>query len=143
MKKRFALLLLIFLMATLFAGCALRTVADMYAIPKRSKEFKQLQVVIDQSMTGLEYSAPLSGENRQTVQLGDLNGDGQALVFSIFVTDERGITSQCITPEPLAGEKQMNMKSVILLSAANGGIYLFANIISVFKQLHLEPVLND
>lgn len=67
MKKRFALLLLIFLMATLFAGCALRTVADMYAIPKRSKEFKQLQVVIDQSMTGLEYSAPLSGENRQTV----------------------------------------------------------------------------
>jgi len=76
-KKRFALLLLIFLMATLFAGCALRTVADMYAIPKRSKEFKQLQVVIDQSMTGLEYSAPLSGENRQTVQLADLNGDGQ------------------------------------------------------------------
>ena len=35
------------------------------------------------------------------------------------------------------------MKSVILSSAANGSIYLFANIISVFKQLHLEPVLND
>ena len=77
MKKRFALLLFVFLTAILFTGCALRTVADMYAIPKRSKEFKQLQVIIDQSMTGLEYSAPLSGENRQTVQLADLNGDDQ------------------------------------------------------------------
>lgn len=77
MKKRFKALLMILAAVQLFSGCAFRTVADMYSIPKRSKEFEHLQIAIDQAMTGLEYCAPLSGENRQTVQLADLDGDGR------------------------------------------------------------------
>lgn len=77
MKKRFRALLMTLAAAMLFSGCALRTVADMYSIPKRSEEFEQLQAAIDLSMEGLEYSAPLSGENRQTVQMADLDGDGR------------------------------------------------------------------
>ncbi|MBQ4642271.1 MAG: hypothetical protein IJB47_06665 [Oscillospiraceae bacterium] len=68
----------------LLTGCSMRTVEQMYRLPKRSEDFSDLQIVIDQAMAGLEYCAPLSGENQQTVQMADLNGDGdqEYLVFA-------------------------------------------------------------
>ena len=66
-----------FLLATLLlCGCTARTVDEMYTPPKRSAEYNDLQKAIDAAMTDLEYSAPLSGENQQTVQMADLDGDG-------------------------------------------------------------------
>lgn len=61
----------------LLTGCNMSTVEDLYCLPKRSEAYKNLQSVIDQAMYGLEFSAPVSGEHQQTVQLADLNGDGQ------------------------------------------------------------------
>jgi hypothetical protein len=49
----------------------------MYALPKRPDSYHDLQTVIDSAMVGLEYSAPRSGENQQTVQSADLDGDGE------------------------------------------------------------------
>ena len=60
----------------LLSGCALRTVEQMYRVPRRSENYNNLQSAIDAAMAGLEYSAPLSGENQQTVQMADLDGDG-------------------------------------------------------------------
>lgn len=60
----------------LLSGCSLRTLDDLYQVPKRSDEFDDLQTVIDKSLGDLEYCAPLSGENLQTVQMADLDGDG-------------------------------------------------------------------
>ena len=77
MNKRMTLALTVLFMAALLCGCSFRAVADMYSIPKRSTEFQQLQLAIDEAMTGLEYCAPLSGENRQSVQLADLDGDAR------------------------------------------------------------------
>ena len=90
MKKKIAAGLSLVLTALLFAGCALRTVDEMYALPRRSAEYKSLQSAIDMAMYGQEYCAPLSGENRQTVQTADLNGDGldEYLVFAKG-TDEK------------------------------------------------------
>lgn len=84
MKKRISLLAAATVTALLFTGCALRTVDQMYVLPKRSEEYKDLQSAIDMAMYGMEYCAPLSGENQQTVQMADLNGDGQDeyLVFA-------------------------------------------------------------
>ena len=62
-------------LAMLLSGCGLRTVDQMYCPPKRSQEYNDLQAAIDGAMAGLEYSSPLSGENRQTVQMADLDGD--------------------------------------------------------------------
>lgn len=62
--------------ALLLSGCGLRTVSDMYRVPRRSENYNNLQSAIDQAMDGLEYSAPLSGTNLQTVQTADLDGDG-------------------------------------------------------------------
>lgn len=69
---------------TLLSGCMLKTVDQMYCLPRRSEEYHNLQAAMDQVMSGLEYCAPLQGENQQTVQMVDLTGDGQseALVFA-------------------------------------------------------------
>ena len=56
-------------------GCAVTTVDQMYQLPKRSDDYNNLQSAIDSAMNGLAYCAPLSGENRQTVQMCDLDGD--------------------------------------------------------------------
>lgn len=82
-KKRFSIFFCLILSLTLCA-CGARTVEDMYSIPKRSLEYKNLQTAIDSAMVGLEYAAPVSGDNRQSVQTADLDGDGvdEYLVFA-------------------------------------------------------------
>ena len=89
MKKRFVFLAAA-LAAMLLTGCALRTVEEMYALPKRSEEFRELQAAIDTAMYGMTYSSPQSGENQQTVQTADLNGDGldEYLVFAKGATEK-------------------------------------------------------
>jgi len=83
-KKRILLLILVLCAALLMGGCAMRTVEDMYALPKRSAEYSHLQTAIDTAMYGMSYSAPRSGDNQQTVQLADLDGDGvdEYIVFA-------------------------------------------------------------
>ncbi|MBO7252119.1 MAG: hypothetical protein J6V25_05790 [Oscillospiraceae bacterium] len=83
MKKKIILMMLI-LAALLLSGCGLRTVEEMYALPRRSSEYSQLQAAIDNAMSGMTYSSPVSGENRQTVQMADLDGDGveEYLIFA-------------------------------------------------------------
>lgn len=71
------ILLLALTAALLLSGCAMSTVEDMYAPPRRSEAYSRLQSAIDQAMTGMEFAAPVSGENQQTVQMADVNGDGQ------------------------------------------------------------------
>ncbi len=103
MKKRILLPVLMLLTALLFTGCAMQTVEEMYALPKRSEEFNEMQHAIDTAMYGMTYASPQSGENQQTVQMADLNGDGtdEILVFAkgasekplqvlIFTQDEDG-----------------------------------------------------
>lgn len=76
MKKKWLYFPLWMLLALLLAGCGSRTVEEMYKIPRRSAEYNNLQTVIDHAMIGMEYAAPDSGENQQTVQMADLDGDG-------------------------------------------------------------------
>lgn len=82
MKKGMMFVLLLSVM--LLSGCSMRTVEEMYVPPKRSQEYNELQSAIDTAMYGLTFSSPQSGENQQTVQLADLDGDGtdEFLVFA-------------------------------------------------------------
>lgn len=83
--QRFKFITLILLLsAMLLSGCMLQTVEDMYCLPKRSEDHDHLQSTIDAVMADLQYAAPLSGENRQSLQMADLNGDGtdEYLVFA-------------------------------------------------------------
>ncbi len=75
--RKMRMLCLLAVLVCLFTGCNMRTVDDLYCIPKRSQSYWNLQAEIDRVMPGMEYSAPISGDNQQTVQMADLDGDGQ------------------------------------------------------------------
>ena len=98
------------LAVALLSGCSLRTVDQLYCLPKRSEEFDNLQSAIDRYLGGLSYCAPLSGENPQSVQLADLDGDGvgEYLIFA------KG-----------TDEKPLN----ILIFRQNGGEYMLSDTI--------------
>lgn len=111
MKKRMGLAALFLTTAMLTGGCAMRTVEQMYDVPRRSQSFSHVQSAMDMAMVGLDYASPISGENQQTVQLADLDGDGvnEYVVFArsetrthldvlIFDTDEEGncYLAECI-----------------------------------------------
>ena len=89
MKKRILTLCGMLLTVLLLSGCA-RTIDELYSPPKRSEEYNRLQSAIDIAMAGLDYSAPLTGENQQAVQMADLDGDGvdEYLVFARGSSDK-------------------------------------------------------
>lgn len=60
----------------ILSGCSMRTLDQLYQVPKRSEEYNNLQSAIDRNMGNREYCAPLSGDNLQAVQMADLDGDG-------------------------------------------------------------------
>ena len=59
------------------------TVDQMYVPPRRSESYKNLQSLMDEYRRELDYCAPITGENQQTVQMADLTGDGikEVVVF--------------------------------------------------------------
>lgn len=118
MKTKWICLLLL-MAALLLAGCS-STVYEMYQLPKRSEKFTNLQTVMDSVMTGLEYCAPIGGENQQTVQIADLDGDG----FNEYILFARG-----------SAEKPLQ----IFIFTRNGEEYVLADTIacngSAFEQV--------
>ena len=125
MKKRIVFVLLMFV-ALVFSGCALRTVEEMYSLPKRSEKYNKLQTAIDEAMTGLQYSAPTSGDNRQILQNADLDGDG---------SDEYIIFAK--------GETERPLRMMIFRQEAAGGCTLIEDVSfrgSSFVQVEYVPV---
>lgn len=86
MKKRIYFCLLMLLTASVLTGCSMRTVDEMYRLPRRSATDNHLQSVIESAMTDLSFSAPITGENQQTVQMADLDGD-ENLEYIVFSRD--------------------------------------------------------
>lgn len=84
MRKKW--LIFLFALSLLLSGCSLQTFEQLYDLPKRSQAYMNLQSVIDKAMVDREYSAPTSGDNQQTVQMADLDGDGQE-EYILFAKD--------------------------------------------------------
>lgn len=84
MKKRILVPVGIILLILLLNGCATRTVEEMYSLPRRSAQNSNLRTVVESAMEGYVYAAPISGQNRESVQAADLDGDGKEeyLVFA-------------------------------------------------------------
>ena len=82
--KRLKTGVLALLAAVLCSGCLAQSADSLYALPRQSEAYYDLQNAIDTLMAGSSaYSAPVSGANQQPVQLADLDGDGEeeAIVF--------------------------------------------------------------
>lgn len=84
MKKQITRLLCMVLSALLLSGCSIQTVGQMYQLPKRSRDYSNLQSVMDKAMAGLDFCAPIAGDNQQSVQMADVDGDEEQeyLVFT-------------------------------------------------------------
>ncbi len=78
---------------TLLSGCGASPMGEtLYRLPKLPKEYQSLETRIDELIAlGAEYAAPTSGSNLQSVQMVDLDGDGEeeALAFFRRAGDER------------------------------------------------------
>ena len=85
-KRTLATLLMVLLMSFLLCGCEFgNNVEDLYALPKMPEEFTGLNQLLDElRANGYEHAAPSSGENLQSVQMVDLNGDRQLEVVAFF-----------------------------------------------------------
>lgn len=108
MKRNKVLLWLLLVFVLLLSGCNMRTIDELYCLPKRSEDYQNLKSVIDNAMQGLEYYAPVSGDNQQTVQTADLNGDEEPeyLVFARGIEDKRLriLIFTCINDEYILAE---------------------------------------
>ncbi|MEA4965057.1 MAG: hypothetical protein VB055_04420 [Oscillospiraceae bacterium] len=77
--------LLVLFCCCCLSGCLMRSPDELYALPQQSDSYYNLQAEIEKVVTGtVSYSAPTSGENRQPLQMEDLDGDGknEAIVFA-------------------------------------------------------------
>lgn len=71
----------------LLGGCAFSSPEELYAVPRASEDYQNLQEQIDLVRSaGAEYAGPLQGTNTQPVQLMDLDGDGVQEAVAFFRT---------------------------------------------------------
>lgn len=84
MKRRIFAGMIPVLLIVLLSGCFMLDPDELLTLPKQAEDYYNLQQAIDEVMKNADYSAPISGENRQAVQLKDLDGDGnnEAVLFA-------------------------------------------------------------
>lgn len=90
MKRMLRWLLLGALAAVLAAclsGCVFETVDRLYALPVLPQEYQDLQITIETTMNelGAEYATISYGSNTSTIQLLDLDGDGEQETAAVFL----------------------------------------------------------
>lgn len=106
MKKarRVWTLLLAAFMALTGTGCIASGADGLYALPRISDEYVQLENLIAARIEGGgEYAAPVGGANRQSVQLHDLDGDGEAEAIA-FLADSSHTPSVCVYRRQSGGD---------------------------------------
>ena len=90
--KKLLLAVLAAAMTLVLTGCFVKTVDELYALPKHSDSYNRLESAIERVLASqsASYAAPVSGINQQSVQLADLDGDGteEAIAF-LKTADER------------------------------------------------------
>lgn len=88
--KRFSRLFLLLpaLCLLLLCGCEMGvSIDELYSLPQLSDEYLDLQKTIDTVLaSGAVYAAPVGGTHRQSVQLYDVNGDGNDEALAFFST---------------------------------------------------------
>lgn len=135
MKRNWICLCLLLAALTMLTGC-MAGLEQMYCLPKRTEDALNLQASIDSAMTGLTYSAPISGENQQTVQTADLDGDGnpEYLVFA------KGSSEKPLKILIFSQEKGMYVHQITLDS--NGSAFDQVEYVQMDGQDGLELVVG-
>lgn len=93
MKKKYGLVLSGMLLSMLLTGCLFRSPSELYKLPEVSAGYEMLQTAIKsvkqrleaETGTSPEVAAILSGDHTATIQLQDLDGDGERETALIFL----------------------------------------------------------
>lgn len=92
MKNRLVVLA-VGLLAVVLCGCSYdASVEELFALPRIAEEYTGLVQELDTLIAqGYEYASPTGGQNIQSVQMVDLDGDGaqEALAFFRMSSDEK------------------------------------------------------
>lgn len=92
MIRKIGSLCSVILLAILLTGCLGASVEDLMTLPQMPAQDSELSQQIGELLKrGYEYAAPLTGRNIQSVQMVDLDGDGEdeALAFFRMPSDEK------------------------------------------------------
>ena len=85
MRRFCALAALLLGLLLCLGGCYLKTGEELYSLPQPPEDYLDLQTALNAVLDeGAEYAAPVSGANRQSVQLVDLNADGEKEAVAFF-----------------------------------------------------------
>ena len=105
---RLTALLLAALLTLLCAGCSAAGAEQLYALPRLTGEYVQLEELIDGYISGGgEYAAPQGGAHRQAVQLRDLDGDGVSEAVA-FLADSAHTPVVCVYRLGEAGDYELS-----------------------------------
>ena len=87
MTRRFLLAALGAALALCLSGCIFEPVDKLYALPVLPQEYRELQNTIDATMRelGAEYATINYGSNTSTIQLLDMDGDGDQETAAVFL----------------------------------------------------------
>ena len=108
--KRYILLTgLSALLAALLTGCGFSdaSVEELFTLPRMAEEYTGLTKELDDLIAqGYEYASPTGGRNIQSVQMVDLDGDGQqeALAFFRMSSDEKPLKIDSVYYQDLNGD---------------------------------------
>ncbi|MDE6590398.1 MAG: hypothetical protein K2K53_08690, partial [Oscillospiraceae bacterium] len=74
-------------LAACLSGCVFESVDKLYALPVLPQEYRDLQSTIESTMDelGAEYATINYGSNTSTIQLLDLDGDGEQETAAVFL----------------------------------------------------------
>lgn len=74
-------------LAACLGGCVFEPVDNLYALPVLPQEYSALQATIEATMNelGAEYATINYGSNTSTIQLLDLDGDGEQETAAVFL----------------------------------------------------------
>lgn len=93
MWRKWIILLPVMALTLLLSGClSTSAVEDMFTLPQPPIEYSELAERIEELIaSGYEYASPTGGQNIQSVQMVDLNQDGQneAVAFFRRLSDEK------------------------------------------------------
>jgi len=83
--RQLLLTLLALSLLALSPSCFRITTDDLYSLPEAPDEYVNLQAKLNEiTNDGAEYLPPTAGPNRQSVQLKDLDGDGENEAIAFF-----------------------------------------------------------
>lgn len=110
--KRLTKIVSSMLLLSCLSGCSFATGDDLLQAPKPTKNYLALQNELEAMLkTGAVYASPESGENRNTVQLKDLDGDGEEEAIALF-RESSGSTKFIIFVYKKIGETYIKMGTI-------------------------------